>query len=199
MELYCIHLRQQPERLERLKTHLSELGEDVCLNVVDGIYNSRGNIGCANSHKKIIQYAINKNMDKVVVIEDDVKMKDGYLSKLNRSYDELPEDWDILLGGVSWAKNIKERVGLNLVKIGDFSATHFIVYRKKCYGHVLKWNETIKPDNIDRYIGSLSERGILNVYCFVPFLATQFNGYSTIRNKDTDDSETFMRAERKMM
>ena len=65
MELYCIHLRQQPGD-ERLKTHLSELGE-ICLNVVDGIYNSRGNIGCA-IFKKIIQYAIIKIWIKLLLL-----------------------------------------------------------------------------------------------------------------------------------
>lgn len=195
MELYCIHLKEQEDRLKRLTSHLEEKEAPVQLNIVDGIRAIPGSLGCTKSHKRIINYAKHKNLDEIIVIEDDIQFVDNFDIKYERIYKDLPEDWDILVGGVSWIDEIKERVNSNLVKIGDFSATHFMVYRNKCYDKLLV---DMKGENIDRFIGGLAKCDLLNVYCTTPFIAIQFDGFSTIRNTITEDYENFYLAQKRI-
>ena len=175
MELYCIHLEEQGERLDNLREHLVQFGDRIKLNVIEGIKEKMGNIGCAKSHQKAVRYAKENGLDEIIVVEDDVKFDKRSIENYRLAYSHLPKDCDILLGGVSWVKSVKQRISMNLVKLGDFSASHFVLYRDKCYDKILCWNETFEKNNIDRYIGQLSARGSLNVYCCHPFIATQFS------------------------
>ena len=199
MDLYCIHLPEQHERISRLTRHLRETTHSsisININIVDGIREIPPSSGCARSHQKIVRWASNKQLKEVIVIEDDVKMNVNFNKIYNISCRDLPVDWDILVGGVSWANSRDtKRISPNLVKLGDFSATHFMVYRNSAYKHILNWNS----GDIDRYIGRLAKSGTLNVYCSTPFIATQFDGYSLIRDKYADDSERFLIAEQELL
>lgn len=198
MEFYCIHLPEQADRLERLTQHLEETGVEVELNIIDGISEERGSLGCAKSHQKIVNYARRSKMEQITVIEDDIRFSPGFENTYLRAYADLPNDWDIFVGGVSWVGGVKTRISNNLVKLEDFSATHFMVYRRKSYKWVLSWNIHKREQHIDRYLGKLSKDGILNIYCATPFLATQFNGYSKIRNSYTDDDGHFNTAQQRI-
>ncbi len=196
MELYCIHLPEQKERIERLEEHLTKSGITVELNVVEGEKSVIGSVGCALSHQKIIKYAFDRDMEYIIVVEDDIKFINNFDKYFNNICMDLPSDWDIIVGGVSWVSGVS-RYNHNLVKIGDFSGTHFMIYNNSSYNSILKWKINVNK-NIDRYLGDLSKRDLLNIYCITPFIATQFNGYSTIRRTFTDDNELFFNAQKKI-
>lgn len=201
MDLYCIHLPEQRERLENLTQCLKNKlhpSIDVKINIVEAVCDKvNPSVGCARSHQKIIRWASGKRLDEIIVVEDDVQMNDNFYKIYINAYNDLPDNWDILVGGVSWVNSRDtKRISPNLVQLGDFSATHFMVYRKSSYKRILKWNGGC---NIDRYIGRLAKSGVLNVYCATPFIATQFNGYSTIRKCYTNDSEQFLTAEQALL
>ena len=66
-----------------------------------------------------------KKNDKILICEDDITFHDKSISIWNLALKELPEDWDILLGGISnfdyGFLNDKKQKYYNLVKIKDFS------------------------------------------------------------------------------
>lgn len=196
MELYCIHLPEQEHRIERLESHLSDIGVPVELNVVEAHRCPIGSVGCALSHKKIVKYALDNKFEYITVIEDDIKFINNFDKILKNICLDLPLRWDIIVGGVSWVDSVI-RYNHNLVKIGDFSGTQFMIYNNSSYCSVLKWNADTNK-SIDRYLGELSMKGDLHIYCITPFISTQFSGYSTIRKKYTDDEKLFFQAQMKI-
>lgn len=196
MELYCIHLPEQTSRIERLEAHLGKLRVPVELNIVEAQRCPIGYVGCALSHQKIIQYASENKMEYIITIEDDIKFINNFDKILDTISHDLPLRWDIIVGGVSWVEGVT-RYNYNLVKIGDFSGTQFMIYNHTSYSDVLKWNADTNK-SIDRYLGELSSRGDLHIYCITPFISTQFSGYSTIRKRFTDDENLFFQAQQKI-
>ena len=93
------------------------------------LYDEYENVPLSEIPKSLVdaaqKEAKQKKLDKILVIEDDAKFTENsyqiYLDCLN----QLPNDWDILSGGLSWVGYNPIKVSKNLVKIGDFSAAHF--------------------------------------------------------------------------
>jgi hypothetical protein len=118
----------------------------------------------------------NINEKRILIFEDDVKFTSS--RSMHYFYDcvgQLPEDWDILLGG-SYSYLEKSREG-NLIKVSDFSSLHCTLVRDTAFKHFLSHNpEDVK--DIDRHLGKLSKKGELSVYLCNPMIAIQHNGYS---------------------
>lgn len=64
-----------------------------------------GAIGCALSHKKCYQYIIDNNIERCLILEDDVRLHSDFNNQLNILLNEIPKDFDIfVLGHSSTAK-----------------------------------------------------------------------------------------------
>lgn len=87
---------------------------DITLEGINDAYNNSqqlyipltvGAIGCALSHKKCYQYIIDNNIERCLILEDDVRLHPDFNNLLNNLLDEIPEDFDIFaLGHSSTAK-----------------------------------------------------------------------------------------------
>ena len=155
-------------------------------------------------------YSISKRKEfrLYLVIEDDCIFKKGAKKILIDAIKRLGNDWDILLGGISFFNsNIKFKNKLNLFKVDDFSGFFCTVYNKKCYDKMLEWKSYNNGDSItkkkhkhiDRYAGYLSKNKKLDVYCIHPFIATTMDGFSDIRNKNcNDDIKYISKVEKKL-
>jgi len=64
-----------------------------------GIELKRGELGCALSHINIYKEIIEKNYDKVLILEDDVKVDPIPIEVLESSLKELPASWDLFYLG----------------------------------------------------------------------------------------------------
>ena len=54
-------------------------------------------IAIALSHKKVAQMILDSGVDYALVLEDDaIPIKDGFHEKLQRTFAEVPDDWDII-------------------------------------------------------------------------------------------------------
>ena len=162
---------------------------------IDAIKHKRGNIGCGLSHQKIIKLAKEKKIEKILVVEDDCLFNSNSFKHFLNCMKELPENWDILTGGVSWFLNERlslKRVSKNLVKLSDFAASHFMLYNSTSYNKILEWKQN---RHIDRYMGHLSRNKGLNVYCSTPFIARQISDYSDVKEKKVNFTNHFNRSE----
>jgi GR25 family glycosyltransferase involved in LPS biosynthesis len=118
-KIYVINLKKNQDRLEKFMENAKKANVEV--ERFDAVYGKElkkdhpdilkyfikdhglnpGQIGCALSHIKIWEDAINNNYNNIIIFEDDAVIPEDFLDRFNEAYNELPNDWDILLlGGV---------------------------------------------------------------------------------------------------
>jgi len=107
-EVVAICLEERPERTKYVSDHLLSHGIKHSL-LMNKIHLEDTKVGCFRSHIKAIQYAYNKNLSSVLIVEDDIVIREN-IHELARI--ALPggggngngngnDDWDILyLGGI---------------------------------------------------------------------------------------------------
>lgn len=210
MKLFVINLKHRKDRLDTIKKECER--EGVEFERIDAI-KEPGTSGPGKSHCKGIEYAIEKGMDEILITEDDILLNKNFIVNFEKCYKTLPEDWDIFLGGLSGVKECK-KINEDLVKVGFFTGVHFILYRNKSFDKVLKWHETKRKKfgfrrlnrnskgknlHIDRYLGELSSKKELNIYCARNFLIETYNCFSDVRKMIIDDTIIFKEAKRRVL
>jgi len=141
-----------PERDDRLE-HFADVMKNYKYRVVDAYRHDDGYIGCALSHIKCLDIAIEKQYDCVAIFEDDFKFKDDKLCLLN-----LDTDFDVfMLGG---CLNSTETIDENFLRILSASRTegyivkrHFYKTLKKCFAEsiALRLQEKNHNNKFDVY------------------------------------------------
>ena len=194
-DIYCINLKDREDRWRHIRINKTEMDFEGEIIRMDAIKHKKGFVGCGLSHQKAIKIAKEKKLDKILVIEDDCLFKNGSFEHFLNCIEQLPEDWDVLTGGVSWFlhdRRTVKRVSKNLVKLSDFAASHFFLYKSSSYNKILQWQ---KDRHIDRYMGSLCRSKKLNVYCSTPFIARQIADFSDVKQKEVNFNGHFNRFE----
>ena len=98
-EVVAICIEERPERTKYVSNELLSHGIRHSL-LMNKMYSEDTKIGCFRSHMKAIQYAYSKNLSAVLIVEDDIVIRDNILELATIP---LPADgnWDILyLGGI---------------------------------------------------------------------------------------------------
>ena len=103
-EVVAICLEERPERTKYVSDHLLSRGIKHSL-LMNKIHTEDTKVGCFRSHIKAIQYAHSKNLSSVLIVEDDIVIRDNFneLAMLGAggSIGGIGDDWDILyLGGI---------------------------------------------------------------------------------------------------
>jgi FkbM family methyltransferase len=103
-EVVAICLEERPERTKYVSDHLLSHGIKHSL-LMNRIHTEDTKVGCFRSHIKAIQYAHSKNLSSVLIVEDDIVIRDNFneLATLGAggSIGGIGDDWDILyLGGI---------------------------------------------------------------------------------------------------
>ena len=133
------------------------------------------------------------------MLEDDCLFKpDNAKARWQQAVDDLPNDADMLVGGVHWADSSATRILPHLVKLKDFSATQQCLFCPSAYSKLEGFAKSHEV-NIDRYMGALAREGKLNVYCVLPFTSTQRPGTSHLRAGATDDTGLFTNTEQALL
>ncbi len=178
-----INLHKRPERLQRTEIQLNNFygSESFKYYLVEGVVNTRPMVGIASSHMNCVEVAKESNWEYVCIVEDDVNFQ-SINSRLHadKCFNDVPNDFDILLGGVYTGQPIKHNEYWSTIK--EFSGLHYYIVRNTCYDRILSFN---KNKHIDRWLGN--ERGC-NLKCYVPneFFAIQHEGFSDNTNQDTN-------------
>jgi GR25 family glycosyltransferase involved in LPS biosynthesis len=120
-----------PDFIKKEKIH-----EVLSDNKTFGITLTKGAIGCALSHKKIWEMVAQSNYEKVLVVEDDIKInKNIYL--FQKLYDKFPKDWDIIyLGSGQYIKD--KKISKNIYKLKHAYQTIGYVINNKSAKKLLK-------------------------------------------------------------
>jgi GR25 family glycosyltransferase involved in LPS biosynthesis len=148
-------------RKDRNSDILSELSKLECKNIhrIEAVLDSVcGHIGCAKSHVKALEFAIESNWDSVLVAEDDLKFTDDLpnLYKIN----DIP--WDVMLLGYGH-KTLVDCEHLLLKRVIKSSCTHGYIVRKHYYRTLLEnFQESIDvlTQQLKNHIEECNKKGI---------------------------------------
>ena len=162
-----------PSRADRRENVLTQLKE-IDFEFVDGVIDQNPLIGIAKAHLSCVQKAKDNNWPYVLIMEDDVVIRPNFEKYLNECFYNLPDEWDILLGGIY---NCKQYQKYNDFwdKLGEFRALHFYIVNQNAYDKILAYDM-----NCQQHIDAWMNRHGRNLKCFVTkkFVATQQVGFS---------------------
>jgi len=170
---YIINLPERVDRLNQIQSELKWLFFDQAHNLVSGIKHARSQTGIALSHMACIQSAKDNLSPYCIIMEDDCifQGKEKTREYVYKAMANLPEDWDLLLGGIYETKGLT-KYNDYWSKTKEFCALHFYIVKNTAYDTILSFDKTI---HIDRWMAA---NGGLNCYVTNKMFAIQSNGYS---------------------
>ena len=94
---FYINLEHRTDRKEHVIEELKKIG--ITANRFNAIKMENGAIGCSMSHLKILQNALQNNLDHVLIIEDDITFLNPELFKcqINKFFKIHNNNWDVIL------------------------------------------------------------------------------------------------------
>lgn len=172
---YCIHLLDRTDREETMKKELPKIHNNV--KIFPGIRLNPGYRGISRSHKSIIIEAKKNGYPYVIIMEDDIKIcSDKSKAAFQNAIRTLPDDWDLLLGGVYDGRNVKQ-IKPGLATVENWCSLHLVLIRSTMYDIILSHGEN---SHIDRFISGKKQ---FKHYITYPFVAIQYNGHSDNVNR----------------
>jgi len=191
---FYINLEHRTDRKEHVIQELTKIG--ITANRFNAIKMDNGAIGCSMSHLKILQNALQNNLDHVLIIEDDITFLNPELfkSQINKFFENHNNNWDVILFA---GNNIPpyENIDDTCIKVSRCQTTtgylvngHYIKVLvqniKLGLTHLFnKPNETNKFA-IDKFWFVL--QGSSNWYLITPLTVVQREDYSDIEKKQTN-------------
>jgi GR25 family glycosyltransferase involved in LPS biosynthesis len=188
-----INLPSSEDRLNHCINQFDSIG--LKADRVEGILMEDRRLGCNNSHIK----ALKESNGHTLIFEDDVVFS-SFISELEQTLIDLPEDWQIFYLGANHRQKptpIKD----NLAIAVEPYCTHAYAVNESFKDELIR---IIESDGriIDLVMAEMVQNNRIKAYCSSPILAFQLPTYSTIEgrfmsydfmvpNRDLDTLEIF--------
>jgi len=180
--IYCINLDSARSRWADMKERFRKLGIDRRIRRFSAVETLRSHhIGCALSHRMIIEKAKRLGLESVLVLEDDAVFLEDTLDHLSRTIPELKQQqWQLFyLGGHRRGRHYQPPEDCDHINHvdGPLTCTHGIAYHQSVYQQLLDalpetmeemklWLETHR--GIDQFLQRFEQR-----YLADPVVASQ--------------------------
>ena len=94
---FYINLEHRVDRKNQVEEELKTLG--IKAERFNAIKMENGAIGCSMSHLKILQDAVNNNLDHVLIVEDDISFlkPEVFKTQINKFFELHGNNWDVIL------------------------------------------------------------------------------------------------------
>jgi GR25 family glycosyltransferase involved in LPS biosynthesis len=191
-KIYCINLDRRSDRwsicLNEFKKHNLTVER---FPAVDGKkitaksdWMTGGRIACCLSHLGIIKQMISQNIQKVLILEDDVQFIDNLNEVFSEKINAVPNDFDMLYFCGNSPRDIQV-LNPHVAKISKTLSTG-------SYAISINFAKLIatKIEELNVAVDSVywDNTPYCNCYIFMPFLSTQRASFSDIEEKFTDYS-----------
>jgi hypothetical protein len=195
--VYYINLESRTDRKELVEKELNQLGWKY--ERFNAIRLKDGRAGCSMSHLKILEMAKERNLEYVVVIEDDIQFTkpaqyNSMLIEFNRFIKQYNIEYDVLLLAgnlrppIACVSNFIYRISKSWTTTGYIVKRHYydtMIRNFKEGLTLLMKNAQIKGKyEIDTYWHQLQLKD--RWFIFMPRTVTQRPDFSTIENRNTN-------------
>jgi hypothetical protein len=149
---------------------------------------SAGAWGCMMSHARIIEDCLREGVERVLILEDDAILVEGFAERVERFLDRVPDDWDQLYLGGQHLKNPR-RINELVYECVNVNRTHCHAMSRKFmsrfYRHILNAQDymTNPGHHIDHRLGALQETRTVKVFAPIAWLAGQREDKSDISGR----------------
>lgn len=139
--------------------------------IINGEIESSPYLGIAQAHMNCIKYAKQNNFPYFLIMEDDIQFRPGSKEYATEAFKHLPNDWDILLGGLYSTDGL---IPYNdyWQQTKEFCGLQFYIVHSRAYDKILSFKKNM---HIDRFMAG---RGELKCYVTNKFFAMQRPGFS---------------------
>lgn len=193
-EIYCINLDKRTDRWEHALKEFEYVGVLDRVKRISGVEHQDGRIGLIKSFLKIFKDVQNRNVENVLIFEDDVTFikENNPIETLEKAIEQVGNiEWSLFyLGANTHEKCMIFRPNLILLK-NAFSA-HAVAYNHKTYKQIIdKFYNTNKIKSIKDINDVFFCEQIQNKrtsFCVNPIIATQYPSYSDLEKKDVNYS-----------
>jgi len=192
-EIWCINLDHRTDRWEHVQQEFERIGIKDKVQRFSAIKHEDGRIGLIKSFLSLFKYAKDKNLENILIFEDDVKFIDDTVNILNKSlqqFEKLKMPWGMFyFGANTHTKLIK--IAPNLCLLKNAYAAHAICYHARVFDDIInKFSKieriTQQSDINDVYFSSLQNK--YNCFLVNPIIATQIPSYSDLEKKHVNYS-----------
>lgn len=148
--------------------------------------------GCAQSHIRILETAMQRGYERILVMEDDAIMMPKFGDKVRELLNVLPNDWDqFYLGGqhLFTKEHPPQDLGNGLYRCHNVNRLHAYALNRKFFKPLYQWLtdytewSATPKGHIDHHLGRLHESQKHNIYAAGGWLIGQRGGKSDINNK----------------
>lgn len=187
--IVVINLDSRPDRLEAFDAQAKKHGIEytrfpACLPVSDK-KKSRTN-ACRESHRTVLKSALDEEVKRLFVFEDDAVFVDDFNERLEDLYNKLPEDWDMFYLG-AWHHHCRD-FKPGLVKMFDNYSAHAYGINTRYMLEAVKTSQLSMP--IDAAFST--RHPYINAYCAKPALVGQAPGFSDIEQEYRDVTDKYL-------
>lgn len=196
-KIYCINLDRRIDRWEHFLNQSKKINLDNFerVSAIDGNKLNPSDFGSSLNHGelglvlttiKIFEDSIQKNYQKILILEDDCVFENE-LTKIDLFFENLPTDWDMIYFGGNHNEHggYPEPIVINdyVKKVLYTYSSHMIGFNIKIYEKIISLLKT-NQFPVDIVYSLLQKEN--NCYTFYPRLSTQLVDFSDIQNKVTD-------------
>lgn len=195
-ESYLINLSKRHDRLNKfdnevIKYDLGDYSKFVAIdgNKVKEKYNTillPGELGVILSNIEVLKDATKKGHKKILIMEDDCYFSDEVRS-IDKFFEKLPSDWDMLYFGGNHNTHIGEKkpkiINDKVLKLHNTYSAHFVVIKSDIFEQLI-FLLSMYNKQLDVVYSEIQKTH--NVYCFYPAIAKQRKDFSDIQNKEMD-------------
>ena len=180
-----------PERFDRrFSFHRNIRDLDIDIDIFDGIRRQPGWIGNALSQSVLARYALENDMERFTIMEDDVVFPRNFHSRLSVVHEfleSLSGEWDVFSGVMTHLSHdteisrIMEFKGQTFVILDQLNSTVFNIYSRSGLRILASWHpDRVSNDNcnIDQFLRRQNNLRVVTTY---PFLVNhEVDGTSTM-------------------
>jgi glycosyl transferase family 25 len=201
-----INLDKRKDRNLLVQEELKKINFSTKPSRFKAIEMSNGAIGCTISHIKILEYAIQNNLDHILVVEDDIQFLDPSLfeKQLNKTM-EREKDFDVIIIAGNNIPPFQNRGDYALKVKKCQTTTGYLVrnhYFKELFNNfkqglnlLIRYPDMHREYAIDKYWFHLQEKH--NWYLIVPLTVVQRPDYSDIEKNYTNYTQVMLDPDKK--
>jgi len=189
--IFILNLKKREDRLQHITKQLKKIG---CQNYkiiesVDGQYLNNlstiknGAYGLVMTYFKLYEEIKDKNLQEIILIEDDCVFSDDFCNEIELFYHNVPNDWSILYfgGNHNTHAGSEKPIKINnfVSKVHNTFSAHCVVIKFEVFKKIINFlNENVKE--VDVVLSYLQKEN--SCYTTNKKITWQINSHSDIEN-----------------